>query len=255
MTFDANRYTEKSREAVVSAQTESRRRGHQQVDTWHLLAGLLLQADGTVPAILKHLGITPSAMELAVGRELDKLPRVSGGTASGTVYITEDLNRVFTEAENQAAAMKDEFVSTEHLLLALIQVKKPEALAKLMESFDLTGNKVRESIKALRGSQRVTNQNPEATYDVLNKYGIDLVETARSGKLDPVIGRDTEINRVIQILSRRTKNNPMLIGEAGVGKTAIAAFIITVGRGAEPYTHQYTRDAGWAVSVSKIKSR
>ena len=221
MTFDANRYTERAREAVANAQSEARRLGHQQVDGWHLLAGMLLQADGIVPALLKRLDITVSAVELALSRELEKLPAVSGSTAAGTIYITEGLNAVFGDAEKLASQMKDEFVSVEHLFLALIRQAAKTGQKRFFETFELTESRVREAVRALRGSQRVTNQNPEGTYEVLQKYGLDLVETARMGKLDPVIGRDDEIRRVVRILSRKTKNNPVLIGDPGVGKTAI----------------------------------
>jgi ATP-dependent Clp protease ATP-binding subunit ClpB len=221
MTIDANKYTEKAREALLSAQTEARRLSHQQVDGWHLLAGMLLQADGVVPALLKRMDITVSAVELALGRELEKLPSVSGSTAAGTVYITEGLNAVFSDAEQLAGRMKDEFVSVEHLFLALVRQAGKTGQAAFLETFELSESRVEEAIRSLRGNQRVTNQNPEGTYEVLEKYGLDLVETARSGKLDPVIGRDDEIRRVIRILSRKTKNNPVLIGDPGVGKTAI----------------------------------
>jgi ATP-dependent Clp protease ATP-binding subunit ClpB len=221
MTFDASKYTEKAREAVISAQSEARRLGHQQVDGWHLLAGMLLQADGVVPSLLKRMDITVSALELALKSELEKLPSVSGATASGTVYITEGLNTVFSDAEQLAGQMKDDFVSVEHLFLALVRQAGKTGQSKFFESFELTEARVGEAIRSVRGSQRVTNQNPEGTYEVLQKYGLDLVETARAGKLDPVIGRDDEIRRVIRILSRKTKNNPVLIGDPGVGKTAI----------------------------------
>ncbi|NDV62471.1 ATP-dependent chaperone ClpB [Puniceicoccales bacterium CK1056] len=221
MTFDANKYTEKAREAVVGAQTEARRLGHQQVDCWHLLAAMLIQTNGILPVLLKRLEITPAAVELALRRELEKLPAVSGATASGTVYISESLGRAFTHAENLASELKDEFVSVEHLFLGLIRETGNAELQKVLKTFELDEKRVLEAVRRMRGSQRVTSQNPEGTYDVLEKYGIDLVETARSGKLDPVIGRDDEIRRVIRILSRKTKNNPVLIGDPGVGKTAI----------------------------------
>jgi len=220
MTFDANRYTEKARESVIASQTEARRLGHQQVDNWHLLAALLMQEGGLLSALLKRLEISPSAVELALRRELEKLPKVSGDTAAGTVYITEGLNKVFTEAENQASRMKDDFVSVEHLVLGLVNTDHP-GMRKFLDSFGLASERVMEAIQSIRGTQRVSSQNPESTYEALTKYGIDLVEMARSGKLDPVIGRDEEIRRVIRILSRKTKNNPVLIGDPGVGKTAI----------------------------------
>jgi ATP-dependent Clp protease ATP-binding subunit ClpB len=165
--------------------------------------------------------ITPSAVELALRRELEKCPRVSGATEAGTVYITEHLNGALGHAEAAAKEMKDSFVSVEHLLIGLIREKKHEGLKRFLDTFELTEKRVLEAIRGVRGSQRVTSQNPEGTYEVLEKYGIDLVEMARSGKLDPVIGRDDEIRRVIRILSRKTKNNPVLMGDPGVGKTAI----------------------------------
>ncbi|MGC9452556.1 MAG: ATP-dependent chaperone ClpB [Oceanipulchritudo sp.] len=221
MTFDPNKYTEKAREAVVAAQTEARRLGQQQVDGWHLLAAMLMQPGGVLPSLLQRLDISPTAVEVALRRELEKLPRVSGATEAGTVYITESLNKVFTHAEKAAHEMKDTFISVEHLLLGLIREGGNRDLKRFLETFDLTEERVREALHSLRGSQRVTSQNPEGTYDVLEKYGLDLVETARAGKLDPVIGRDDEIRRVVRILSRKTKNNPVLIGDPGVGKTAI----------------------------------
>jgi ATP-dependent Clp protease ATP-binding subunit ClpB len=221
MTFDPNRYTEKAREAFVSAQTEARRQGHQQVDVWHLLAGMLMQENGIVPGLLKRMELTPAAVELALRRQLEKLPQVSGARESGTVYITEGLNRVLSEAEAVAAEMKDAYVSVEHLFLGLCREGQTPELRRFLETFELTEARVTEAVRSLRGTQRVTSQNPEGTYEVLEKYGLDLVETARAGKLDPVIGRDDEIRRVVRILSRKTKNNPVLIGDPGVGKTAI----------------------------------
>jgi ATP-dependent Clp protease ATP-binding subunit ClpB len=221
MTFDPNRYTEKAREAVMTAQTEARRLGQQQVDVWHLLAAMLLQGGGILPALLKRLEITPAAVELALRRQLEKLPKVSGSTQAGTVYITEGLNRVFSHAEAAAQEMKDAFVSVEHLLIGLLRESGNPELKRFLETFELTEARVKEAIRGVRGNQRVTSQNPEGTYEVLEKYGLDLVETARAGKLDPVIGRDDEIRRVVRILSRKTKNNPVLIGDPGVGKTAI----------------------------------
>ncbi len=221
MTFDANRYTEKSREAITRAQTEARRRGHQEVDNWHLLAAMLTQSGGILPGLLNRMEITPAAVELALGRELDKLPRVTGSTPSGTIYVTNQLGIVFNHAEKAAEEMHDEYVSVEHLFLGLIRAKDHSGMPSFLKTFGLEEPRVLEIIREMRGNQRVTNQNPEGTYEVLEKYGIDLVEMARSGKLDPVIGRDDEIRRVIRILSRKTKNNPVLIGEPGVGKTAI----------------------------------
>ena len=221
MTFDATKYTEKSREAVLAAQTEARDRGHQQVDGWHLLAALLTQEGGVVPSLLKRMDITPAAVDLSLKRQLDKLPAVSGATEAGKVYITESLNRVFTAAEAAAKEMQDQYVSVEHLFLGLVRAEGNAELRRFWETFEITEERVRETIRSLRGNQKVTSENPEATYEALEKYGIDLVQMAREGKLDPVIGREEEIRRVIRILSRKTKNNPVLIGDPGVGKTAI----------------------------------
>ncbi len=210
-----------SRQAVQEAQNEARRRSHNEVETWHLLVALLAQEGGIVPALVEKLGLTVSAMQLAANRELERVPKVSGAVDVSKIYVTQALNEVLTQAEHEAEQLKDEYVSVEHLLLALIKTGKPAVLKKYFESFGLDRAKVLAELKQMRGSQRVTTDNPETTYDALEKYGIDLVAQARKGKLDPVIGRDAEIRRAIRILSRKTKNNPVLIGEPGVGKTAI----------------------------------
>jgi ATP-dependent Clp protease ATP-binding subunit ClpB len=219
--MDPNRMTEMSRAALLEAQSEGRRRNHNEVDTLHLLAALLAQEGGVVEGVLRKLDITPNAVRLACERELDRLPRVSGAVDTSRVYVTQAVNDVLTRAEAEAGQLKDDFVSVEHLLLGLVDVAKPEALARLLKSFSLDRSRVLAVLRDVRGNQRVTSQNPEATYQALEKYGLDLVVQARRGKLDPVIGRDGEIRRVIRILSRKTKNNPVLIGEPGVGKTAI----------------------------------
>jgi len=210
-----------SRAAVQEAQNEARRRSHNEVDTWHLLVALLGQEGGIVPALVEKLGLTVSAMQLAANRELDRLPRVSGAVDVSKIYVTQALNEVLTRAEEEAGKLKDEFMSVEHLLLGLVQVAKPAALKKYFDSFGLDRTKLLKELKQMRGNQRVTTDNPETTYNALEKYGVDLVAQSRKGKLDPVIGRDAEIRRAIRILSRKTKNNPVLIGEPGVGKTAI----------------------------------
>ncbi|MFT3869250.1 MAG: ATP-dependent chaperone ClpB [Nibricoccus sp.] len=210
-----------SRQAVTDAQNEARRRQHNEVDTWHLLHALLTQENGLVPALVEKLGLTTSALQLAVDRELDRLPRVSGSVDVSKIYVTQAVQEVLTRAEKEAEKLKDEFVSVEHLFLGLIDVAKPDALAKLFKSFGLDRAKTLNVLREMRGAQRVTTDNPEATYQALEKYGIDLVALAKKGKMDPVIGRDDEIRRTIRILSRKTKNNPVLIGEPGVGKTAI----------------------------------
>jgi ATP-dependent Clp protease ATP-binding subunit ClpB len=219
--MDSQKMTVMSRQALQEAQNEARRRSNSEVETWHLLLALLAQEGGIVPALAEKLGLTVSALQLAAEREVDRLPKVSGAVDVSKIYVTQSLNEVLTQAEEEADKLKDEFVSVEHLFLGLIKVAKPAGLKKYFESFGLDRAKVLNELKALRGGQRVTSDNPESTYDALAKYGVDLVVQARKGKLDPVIGRDAEIRRAIRILSRKTKNNPVLIGEPGVGKTAI----------------------------------
>ncbi len=213
--------TQMSRTALSEAQAIARRHGHVEVDSWHLLLALLGQENGIVPALIDKAGLTVSALQLAAERELGRLPRSSGSVDNSKVFVTQAVNDALSRAEDEAKKLKDEFVSTEHLLLGLVEVARPDAFAKYLKSFDLDRAKVLAALKALRGNQRVTSDQPESTYDALAKYGIDLCAQARKGKMDPVIGRDDEIRRAIRILSRRTKNNPVLIGEPGVGKTAI----------------------------------
>src|SRR5471030_822618 len=219
--MDSAKLTQMSRQAVTDAQNTARRLNHNEVETWHLLSALLAQENGVVPGLLEKLDLAPGAMQLAIERELEKLPKVTGSVDTSKIYVTQSVNDVLTRAEDEAKSLKDDFVSVEHLLLGLVDVGRPDALKKLFKSFGLDRAKVMKALKEVRGSQRVTTDNPEATYQALEKYGIDLVAQARKGKLDPVIGRDEEIRRTIRILSRKTKNNPVLIGEPGVGKTAI----------------------------------
>jgi ATP-dependent Clp protease ATP-binding subunit ClpB len=219
--MDFAKLTQMSRQAVTEAQSIARRHSNNEVDTWHLLAALLAQENGIVPGLLDKMSIGPGALALAVDRELEKLPKVSGAVDTSKVYVTQAVNEVFTKAEEEAEQLKDEYVSVEHLFLGLLDVAKPATLKQMFASFGLDRKKVLAALKDVRGAQRVTTDNPEATYQALEKYGIDLVAHARKGKMDPVIGRDDEIRRTIRILSRKTKNNPVLIGEPGVGKTAI----------------------------------
>jgi ATP-dependent Clp protease ATP-binding subunit ClpB len=219
--MESNNLTQMSRQAVTDAQAIARRRNHTEVDTWHLLSALLGQENGIIPGLIDKMGLSASGLQLAVERELDKVPQVTGSVDTSKVYVTQAVNDVLTRAEKESKALKDEFVSVEHLFLALIDLGRPEAMKKLFKSFGLDRAKVLAALKDVRGSQRVTTDNPEATYQALEKYGVDLVDRAKKGKLDPVIGRDDEIRRTIRILSRKTKNNPVLIGEPGVGKTAI----------------------------------
>lgn len=221
MNINPQRFTEKAQSTLVEAQSEARRRHHQQVDVWHLLHAMLQPDDGIASAVLRKLDITPSAFTMSVGRQLERLPVVRGSIEADRFYVTETFQSVMNEAEKQAGKLKDEYVAVEHLFLASAVVTGNPDLRKLLASFELTPERILQALKAIRGTQRVTSPNPEGTYQALEKYGIDLVETCRKGKLDPVIGRDEEIRRVIRILSRKTKNNPVLIGDPGVGKTAI----------------------------------
>jgi ATP-dependent Clp protease ATP-binding subunit ClpB len=211
--MDLNRLTEKSKEALHDAQTKALRFGHSEVDAEHLLLALLDQPEGLAPRLLEQAGTDPDRLRAELQGQLSKRPRVTGpGAAPGQVYVTQRLGRLFDTAEREAKRLKDEYVSVEHLVLALIE----EGLAK-----GVSRDRFLEALTDVRGNQRVTSTMPEAAYEALAKYGRDLVAEARSGKLDPVIGRDSEIRRVIQILSRKTKNNPVLVGDPGVGKTAI----------------------------------
>jgi ATP-dependent Clp protease ATP-binding subunit ClpB len=219
--MDPNKLTKMASQAVTDAQAVARRLNHNEVETWHLLSALLGQENGIVPGLVDKMGLSASGLQLAVDRELERLPKVTGSVDTSKVYVTQAVNDVLTKAEADAKALKDEFVSVEHLFLALIEVGRPDGMKKLFKSFGLDRARVMGAMKEVRGSQRVTTDNPEATYQALDKYGVDLVDRAKKGKLDPVIGCDDEIRRVIRILSRKTKNNPVLIGEPGVGKTAI----------------------------------
>ncbi len=216
MAFRYDKLTIKGQEAVANAQSLATDRGNSQIEPLHLLEALLNETDGVIAPLLDRIGANRTQLEGIVRAELDRLPKVSGGSPP---QPSSELVRVLDASQREADAMKDEFVSTEHLLLALTKVdSKAKNILKLNA---LTDKELLEAMQHIRGSQRVTDQNPEAKFQALERYGIDLIERARQGKLDPVIGRDQEIRRVIQVLSRRTKNNPVLIGEPGVGKTAI----------------------------------
>ncbi len=220
--MDLNKFTIKSQEALQSAQTKAVKYGHVEVDGEHLLAALLEQPEGLVPRLLKRMDVPLSALQEDVVRELEKKPRVSGpGAEPGKVYITQRLNKLLVKAEEEARHLKDEYVSVEHLLLAFVEEGTATPAGRVLHKHGISRDGVLKALTAVRGHQRVTSAAPEGTYEALQKYGRDLVQEARSGKLDPVIGRDSEIRRVIRILSRKTKNNPVLIGEPGVGKTAI----------------------------------
>jgi ATP-dependent Clp protease ATP-binding subunit ClpB len=218
--MDFNRFTEKLQEAVRAAQSIAIQHGNQQLDTEHLLLALLDQEGGLAPSILNKADIRVDALKARVQQEVDRLPKVSGATGGpDQVYVTQRSTKLLSQAEEEAKRLKDEYVSVEHVLLAATD--DSGATGKLFREFGITRERLMRALQEVRGSQRVTTQNPEATYEALEKYGRDLTQLASQGKLDPVIGRDEEIRRVIQVLSRRTKNNPVLIGEPGVGKTAI----------------------------------
>jgi ATP-dependent Clp protease ATP-binding subunit ClpB len=214
-----DRFTQKATQAVLTAQQLAEGEGHAQLEVAHILLALVEQPEGVVPATLERIGVQPGALAQALRAELAKLPRVTGPSAQLT--LSNEARSVMTDAHAVAERMRDEFVSTEHLLLAALDAGGSSA-ARVLRENGVDRAAVLEALTQIRGSQRVTNENPEGTYNALEKYGRDLTEAARKGTLDPVIGRDEEIRRVIQVLSRRTKNNPVLIGEPGVGKTAIA---------------------------------
>jgi ATP-dependent Clp protease ATP-binding subunit ClpB len=219
--MDMNRLTQKSQEAVQQAQAIALRYGHTEVDGEHLLLALLDQPEELVPRLLRQFDTDVDALRAAVEADLQRRPRVTGpGAAPGQVFVTQRLARVLDAAEREAKRLKDEYVSVEHLLLALAEEGATPAARRLTE-FGVTREAFLSALTQIRGNQRVTSATPEGAYEALAKYGQDLVDAARSGKLDPVIGRDAEIRRVIQILSRKSKNNPVLIGDPGVGKTAI----------------------------------
>ena len=219
--MDINRFTEKLQEALRAAQSEATRRGNQQIDAEHLLFALLEQEGGLARSILEKAGIDWETVRRRLDQELSRLPRVSSPAGGpGDIYITARLNRLLVQAEDEARQLKDEYISIEHVLLAMVD-DPAGAAGRILREMGLTRDRLMQALRQVRGSQRVTSPNPEATYEALERYGRDLTKLAAQGKLDPVIGRDDEIRRVIQILSRRTKNNPVLIGEPGVGKTAI----------------------------------
>ncbi|MEF3695919.1 ATP-dependent chaperone ClpB [Desulfolutivibrio sp.] len=220
--MDMNAFTQKSQQALSEAQAVAVRLGHQQVDAEHLLLALLQQEQGLVPRLLEKAGYDAGSYTAKLEEELSRQPRVSGpGSQPGSIYVTPRLNEVLVRAQDLAKSLKDEYVSVEHVFLALLDEPPSTPIGRLNAKFGVDKNKILTALTAVRGGQRVTSADPEGTYEALQKYGRDLVEEAKKGKLDPVIGRDEEIRRVIRILSRRTKNNPVLIGEAGVGKTAI----------------------------------
>jgi len=219
---DPNKLTQKSQEALHDAQTKALRFGHTEVDGEHLLLALLDQPDGLAPRLLTQAGVDTGQLQADLEAELARRPRVSGpGAAPGQVAVTQRLSRLLDTAEREAGRLKDEYVSVEHLLMAMIDEGAASSAGRLLQQRGLSKDRFLEYLTKIRGQQRVTSATPESAYEALEKYGHDLVADAAAGRIDPVIGRDAEIRRVVQILSRKTKNNPVLIGDPGVGKTAI----------------------------------
>ena len=218
MRFD--KFTLKAQEAVQEAQELAEAKRQQQIMAVHLLEVLLTQEQGIVVPLLKKLGVDTNAVLDKTMAAVNKLPQVTGTGVPGQAYVSAELRDIFNMAWEEASKLKDEYLSTEHLLIALAGQKNTSA-GRILQEAGIQKENIYTSLKEIRGSQRVTDQNPEEKYQALERYSKDLIELARRGKLDPVIGRDDEIRRVVQVLSRRTKNNPVLIGEPGVGKTAI----------------------------------
>ena len=220
--MNMEKLTQKSREVIQAANSLAIENQNQQIEQVHLLSALLEQNGGLIPQLFEKMGVAVENVQIQLKSAIDALPAVTGsGRKADEVYIAQDVDRALREAEKEASRMKDEYISVEHLMLGLFDAMN-STVRKVLQPFSVTKDAFLEALMKVRGNQRVTTENPEETYDVLSKYGQDLVERARAGKLDPVIGRDNEIRNVIRILSRKTKNNPVLIGEPGVGKTAIA---------------------------------
>jgi ATP-dependent Clp protease ATP-binding subunit ClpB len=216
--MNINKYTEKARDAVARAIELAREHNNPQLEPEHLLVALVEQRDGIIPDLVRKMNADPAQIARGARELLSRIPSAYGGAEPG---LSPRLNKVTTAAETEASRMKDEFVSTEHLFIAIADEAGRSPAAQLLKQQGVARDTILQALTSVRGSQRVTNENPEGTYQALERYGRDLTKMAREKKLDPVIGRDEEIRRVIQVLSRRTKNNPVLIGEPGVGKTAI----------------------------------
>jgi len=220
--MEPNQLTERSQEAIQGAQRLATRHSHQEVDGEHLLLALLEPTDGLVTSLLRKLDTPVETLTASLESELARRPKVTGGaTEAGKIYVTQRFQKLLTTAHDEAKRLKDEYVSVEHLLLALLSEGKGTPTGRLMADFGIDRDRFLDALREVRGNQRVTSATPEGAYEALEKYGVDLVAQARAGKLDPIIGRDSEIRRAIRILSRKTKNNPVLIGEPGVGKTAL----------------------------------
>ena len=217
--MDINRFTQKSLSAIQAAQDLAREHGQQQIEQQHLLLALLLDEQGLIPQLLAAAGVAVPALSASARGEVERLPKVvASGREADKIYVSQEFDAAIKGAEASAQGMKDEYISVEHVFLGLLDsANRP--LKGMFATYQLSKERVMQALAKVRGNQRVTSDNPEQTYDALKKYGTDLVERARQNKLDPVIGRDDEIRNVIRILSRKTKNNPVLIGEPGVGKT------------------------------------
>ncbi|MCM1335806.1 MAG: AAA family ATPase, partial [Eubacterium sp.] len=256
--MNTQKLTQKSLEAIQNAQSIAVSHSNQQIDQLHLLLALLSQEDGLIPQLLQSMGIDAAGMTEQTEEAVSALPRVTGsGRRPDEVYITPDTDRALTAAEEQAKRMGDEYVSVEHLFLGLIDRAK-EKTKEILSAFGVAKDRFLGALRSVRGNTRVTSDNPESTYDVLKKYGQDLVELARNNKLDPVIGRDGEIRNVVRILSRKSKNNPVLIGEPGVGKTAIAeGLALRIVRGDVPNSLKdrriFSLDMGALVAGAKYR--
>ncbi|HFB67382.1 MAG TPA: AAA family ATPase, partial [Calditrichae bacterium] len=216
--MNLDKFTIKAQEALGEAQQLVISLGQQQLEPEHVLKVMVEDSEGIIPVILKKLGVDPKDVSAQLDLAIDKFPKVQG--TPGQVYASPKFNQIINVSLNEAKKLQDEYVSTEHLLLAILEVKETEAY-RILSTFNVTKDLVLKALREIRGKQRVTDQNPEGKYMALERYTRDLTRLAREGKLDPVIGRDEEIRRVLQVLSRRTKNNPVLIGDPGVGKTAI----------------------------------
>ncbi len=255
--MDFNHYTQKSLEAVQLARNLAVQQGQQQLEQIHLLSALLQQENGLIPQLLKKMGVTVESLAAAVQAEVEKLPKVSGSVPADAFYISREANDALNAAENLAKQMKDEYISVEHLFLGLLEAAEG-AVKGLFHTYRIGKEDALQALQTVRGSQRVTTDNPEGTYEALEKYAVNLIKQAKSKKMDPVIGRDEEIRNVIRILSRKTKNNPVLIGEPGVGKTAIAEGLAQrIVRGDVPGSLQdkviYSLDMGALIAGAKYR--
>jgi ATP-dependent Clp protease ATP-binding subunit ClpB len=250
--MDLNKFTEKAQAALTEAQQIATRHQHQTVDVEHVAMALLEQEDGLIPRLFEKARVAPDLLKSKVEEELSRLPRVSGDTSvTPGLYVTQRLNKMLVKAQDEAKRLKDEYVSVEHLVLGLFDESSNSPIGKVFKALGVRRDEFLKALTEVRGHQRVTSANPEATYEALEKYGRDLTRLAQQNKLDPVIGRDNEIRRCTQVLSRRTKNNPVLIGEPGVGKTAIVEGLarrIVAGDVPDSLKRQEARGAGSGVA-------